>query len=240
MLRIALIDDERLARQGLRQLLEAHPNLQIIGEADSKEAGLELLLHKKPDAVFLDIRMPGATGFDLLREIESPPKVVLVTAHAAHAIQAFDIEAVDYLLKPVGASRFAQAVRRLENACAGPVEDSASQSFSRDDSLCLSTPRRTDVIPLSHISALQADGDFTRFFIKNSRPIMICHPLGYYEKQLPSPPFFRLDRSHIINSSQTIQLDRKSRDEALLMLDGLVEPLVLGRTAQIRLREFLG
>jgi two-component system LytT family response regulator len=87
---------------------------------------------------------------------------------------------------------------------------------------------------------LQADGDFTRFFIKGSRPIMICHPMGYYEKQLPSPPFYRLDRSHIINTSLTIQLDRKSRDEALLMLDGLVEPLVLGRTAQIRLREFLG
>jgi len=240
MLRIALIDDERLARQGLRQLLEVHPNLQLIGEADSKEAGLELLLHEKPDAIFLDIRMPGATGFDLLREIETPPKVILVTAHAAHAIQAFDIEAVDYLLKPVGASRFAQAVRRLANACACPVEDSASHSFSRDDSLCLRTPQRTDVIPLSNILALKADGDFTRFFIKNSRPIMICHPLGYYEKQLPSPPFFRLDRSHIINSSQTIQWDRKSRDEALLMLDGLVEPLVLGRTAQFRLREIFG
>ncbi|MCX6975652.1 MAG: response regulator [Verrucomicrobia bacterium] len=99
MLRVAVIDDERLARQGIRQMLAAHPRLQLVGEADSKSTALALIQQEKPDGIFLDVHMPGGTGFDLLQALDAPPTAVMVTAHAEHAIQAFDIHAVDYLLR---------------------------------------------------------------------------------------------------------------------------------------------
>ena len=120
MLRVAVIDDEPLARQAIRYLLAVHPRLKVVGEADSKESALTLIQKEKPDGIFLDVHMPGGTGFDMLQALDAPPKVVMVTAHAEHAIQAFDIEAVDYLLKPVTPARFAQAVQRLQAAGAQP------------------------------------------------------------------------------------------------------------------------
>jgi len=236
MLRVALIDDEPLARQGLRHLLANHPGLQVIGEADCKDGALRLFRQEKPDAIFLDIQMPGATGFDLLEELEAPPKVVFVTAHANHAVHAFDLEAVDYLLKPVRPSRFAEAVRRIEHACqAGQGERPA---YTADDRICLRTPQRTLVAPLASIAALQADSDFTRIFLKDSPPLMICQPIGFYEKILPSPPFLRVDRSHLINRDAILHLERLSRDSALLHLTGIPGGLSLGRTAQARLRDW--
>jgi two-component system LytT family response regulator len=237
MLRVAVIDDERLARQGIRHLLSAHPRLQVVGEADSKESALALIQQEKPDGIFLDVHMPGGTGFDLLRSLDAPPKAVMVTAHAEHAIQAFDIEAVDYLLKPVTPARFAQAVQRLQAACAQAPTPNPEPAFSSQDHICLRTPQRTITVPVRDLLVLQAEGDFTRIYLKNSPPLMICVPLGQYKKLLPSPPFARLDRSLIINLQAPLQLRRKSRDEASLLIDKTNQEIPLGRTAQQRLRD---
>ena len=125
MLRVAVIDDERLARQAIRQLLAAHPSLQLVGEADSKDSALALIRQEKPDGVFVDIRLPGGTGFELIQSLDAPPKVVMVTAHAEHTLQAFDIEAIDYLLKPVRPSR-------LCSACRPPAPQERPPSVSPD------------------------------------------------------------------------------------------------------------
>jgi two-component system LytT family response regulator len=239
MLRVAVIDDERLARQGLRQMLAAHPRLQIVGEADSKETALTLILQEKPDGIFLDVHMPGGTGFDLLQALEAPPMVVMVTAHAEHAIQAFDIEAVDYLLKPVKPARFAQAVQRLQAACAPALASDPEPTFTPEDHICLRTPQRTITVPVRDLLVLQAEGDFTRIYLKNSLPLMICVPLGQYEKLLPSPLFARLDRSLILNLQAPLHLHRKSRDEASLIFGNTNQEVPLGRTAQQRLRDAL-
>ena len=239
MLRVAVIDDERLARQGIRHLLSAHPRLQIVGEADSKESALALIRQEKPDGIFLDVHMPGGTGFDVLQALDASPKVVIVTAHAEHAIEAFDIEAVDYLLKPVKPPRFAQAVQRLQAACAPALPSNPEPTFSPEDHICLRTPQRTITVPVRDLLVLQAEGDFTRIYLKNSPPLMICMPLGQYEKLLPSPPFARLDRSLILNLQAPLQLHRKSRDDASLILNNLNQEVPLGRTAQQRLRDAL-
>ncbi len=239
MRRVALVDDEPLARKGLRHLLDAHPGYRIIGEADSKSSALKLLRNEKPDAVFLDIQMPGATGFDLLGDLQDPPQIVIVTAHARYATQAFDVEAIDYLLKPVSPARFAQAIRRLEAACSTGNGGEADPPYAKEDRICLRTPQRTAVVPIPSIPALQADGDFTRIYLKDSPPLMICQQLGHYEKLLPAPPFVRLDRSLIVNLDSVVRIDRKSRDAAILVIDGVPAGFPLGRTAQARLREFL-
>lgn len=239
MLRIALIDDERLARKGLKQLLADYADLEVVGEADNHRDALELLRREKPDAVFLDIQMPGADGFEVLKDVNPSPKVVFVTAHSEHAARAFEIAAVDYLLKPVKPERFAMAVRRIREACRGGARRDEGAEYALTDRICLRTPQRTVIAPVSSLCLLEADGDFTRIFIRESPAIMICQPLRIYEKMLPAPPFVRIDRSLIVNIDQIARTERKSRDEAVLILKGIPTAVPLGRTAQVRLREHL-
>ena len=238
MLRVVLCDDERLALQRLHQLIAPHPNFQIVGEANTKAAAIKLIRKERPDALFLDVQMPGATGFDLLKALHPPPKTVMVTAYAKYALQAFDLEAIDYLIKPVAPQRFAQALHRLVTACTKKTVISKTP-YSLQDRICLRTPHQSMVVPIDSIPLLQADGDFTRIHIPNSAPLMICQPLGSYEKILPFPPFARIDRSHIINLNHITRLERKSRDEANLVLEGVNDKIPIGRAAQLRLKDQL-
>ena len=237
MQRVVIIDDEALARKGLRTMLAQHPSFKVVGEADGVQSGLETILREKPDAIFLDIEMPGATGFDLLKRLDSTPKVVIVTAHAEHAMHAFDVQAVDYLLKPVTPVRFAQALRRIEGNSLQDAQVS-SPPYSTEDRICLRTPQKTVVVPINSIPALQADGDFTRIYFKEGSQLMICHTLGEYETTLPSPPFQRIDRSHIVNLDLILTINRSSRDEARLIMEGIPEGIPIARTAQQRLKKY--
>jgi two-component system LytT family response regulator len=238
MLRVVLCDDERLALQRLRQLLAPHTNFKIVGEASNKAAALKLIRRERPDALFLDIQMPGATGFDLLKALHPPPKTVMVTAYAKYALQAFDLEAIDYLIKPVTPQRFAQSLHRLVTACTKKAAISKTP-YSLQDRICLRTPHQSMVVPIDSIPLLQADGDFTRIHVPNSAPLMICQPLGSYEKILPFPPFARIDRSHLINLKKITRIERKSRDEANLVLEGVKDKIPIGRAAQLRLKDQL-
>jgi two-component system, LytTR family, response regulator len=236
MLRVMLVDDEKLARQGLRQLLAVHPEVEIVGEAGRALQAAEMLRDLRPEAVFLDIQMPGMNGFELLATVEAP-KVVFVTAHSEHAVRAFEVHAVDYLLKPVHPARLAQAIRRLEEACS---QQEDTTGYQRGDRICLRTPERTVVAALSEIAALHAEGDFTRIFIADQPPLLICRPLGSYEKILPSPPFVRLSRSLIVNLERITSATHPGREEVTLHFHGIPENFVLGRRPASRLRSFLG
>ena len=234
MLRVMLIDDERLARQSMRQLLTEHPQVTIVAEAENIIQAQKLIQEHKPDALFLDVQMPGADGFQLLEKLEPVPKTIFVTAHAKHAVKAFEVHAIDYLLKPVRPERLAQTLARL-GAESSLGKD--TQVYRPNDKICLHTPGWTTVASLSDIVLLKADGDFTRFFIEAHPSLLICQPLGSYEPVLPSPPFLRVDRSLILNLERIISADQISRDEAHLKFRGLNEPVTLGRTAWSRLKK---
>lgn len=234
MLRVVLVDDERLARQGMRQLLAAHPEVNVVGEASRVPAAVEVIREEKPDAVFLDIQMPGATGFDLLNDLEDAPKIVFVTAHFEHAVRAFEVQAVDYLLKPVRPDRLAEALKRLEAVCGAHDE---SVQYQRNDRMCLRTPQRTVITAMDDIIALEADGDFTRFHLADQSTLLICSTLGSYEENLPSPPFLRISRSLILNFERLAGVEQVSRDEARLTLRGLNRTFVVGRRALTRLKK---
>lgn len=234
MLRVVLVDDERLARQGIRQLLAAHPEVTVVGEAGRVSAAVEVIRAENPDAIFLDIQMPGASGFELLGHLEDAPKVVFVTAHSEHAARAFEVQAVDYLLKPVSPSRLADTIRRLTAACR-QTEDSVP--YQSADRICLRTPQRTVLTRLADIVAMEADGDFTRFHLLGEPPLLVCRSLRNCEETFPSPPFLRLSRSLIINLDKVTSLEHPSRDEARLTLSGLPEPFLLGRRALARLKK---
>lgn len=237
MLRVVLVDDERLARQGLRQLLADHAEIAVVGEASRVPAAAELIRTEKPDAVFLDIQMPGADGFDLLTQMEESPKVIFVTAYSQHAVRAFDVQAVDYLLKPVSPERLASAVQRLSAACADQPDTTRHESGDR---LCLRTPQRTLIVALRNVTALEAEGDFTRFHIVGEAPLLIYRSLGAYEASLPRPPFLRVSRSLIINLDRLAGIEQLSRDETRIRLRENPKPFLLGRRALVRLKQHTG
>lgn len=230
MLRVIMVDDEPLARQRLRQLLAADPGVEIAGEAVSAESALELVRSEMPDAAFVDIRMPGMSGLALADACRGSTKIVFVTAYAAHAVEAFEVEAVDFLLKPVRPARLAESLRRLRGS--GAAADLT-------DRLCLHSGQKTHVVPVDAVRLLEADGDFTRIHIAGAPTLFICHPLGFYEGQLPTPPFARLDRSMIVHTGCVTQVSG-SESEGRIRLEGLEGEFVIGRTARRRLARILG
>lgn len=232
MLRVLIIDDEPLARRAIRRLLSAHPNVEIAGEAESIPEAMEMILRTQPALLFLDIELDGGDGFDLLETLEHAPKVVFITAYAEHAVEAFAVNAVDYLLKPVVPERLAEALSRVERQIAADGKEAPL--------IELRTPSRTVLTAPGAIAALKADGDFTRVLLADQPPLMIWRTLSHFESLLPSPPFLRLGRSLMINRDRLRSIEARSRDDVRLTLAGMAEPLLIGRAAALRLKEALG
>lgn len=237
MMTIAIIDDEPLARAGWQHALAKHPDVVVVGEASNVNEGLTLLAATRPQAVLLDIRMPGANGFDLLSRLDSSPLVIFATAYSEHAVRAFDVQAVDYLLKPVEPSRLAQSLERLRACLRGSAD---APRLARGDRICLRSPEKTTVVHIDEIVAISADGDFSRFTLAQGESVFICRSLGSFLAELPSPPMLRLDRSLAINLDRFRTLEKTRTQNYNLRLHGHQTSLVLGRAATTRLRSALG
>src|SRR5262249_51202616 len=151
-------------RQAMRRLLGAHPEVEIVGEAEGVTDGLREIERTAPQLVFLDIELGGADGFDLLARLEAPPVVVFVTAYAQYAVEAFAVNAVDYLLKPVDPGRLAESLKRAQRELAQP-ESATKPAPGARRVIAFKTPRRTLLAKPSDVVALRADGDFTHVFV---------------------------------------------------------------------------
>lgn len=209
-MKVVLIDDEELARLELRRLLGHHSEVEIIGEADGFTAGLELMQNVQPDLIFLDIKMPGRSGFDLLAALSAPlPRVVFVTAYDAFALRAFDVNALDYLLKPVHPERLASTlgrVKALPSLSGEPDDaellDAASEDgglpFAETDSIFLREADRCWFVPVQDIRYLETEGNYTRVHLKDASPL-ICRRLAALEARLPAPLFCRANRAQLVN-----------------------------------------
>ena len=240
MLRVLIVDDEHLARQAMRRLLTAHPEVEIVGEADGLEEAVAEIERSRPQLVFLDIDLGGeGDGFDLLDRLDQPPVVVFVTAYAEYAVEAFAVHAVDYLLKPVEPERLGESLARAEQqiARAPPQPHPAPAPHSV---IALKTPKRIVMAKPHDIVAVRADGDFSHVFVAGQPALMMWRTLGHFEKLLPSPPFLRLGRSLIVNRDRLRNVETPSRESARIALHGMDEALTLGRAAAARLREILG
>lgn len=189
-----VVDDEPLARRELRRLLEAFPAIEVIGEAgniDEARAGIEGLA---PDVVFLDIQMPGGTGFDLLTQLDRVPRIVFTTAYDQFAVKAFEVNALDYLLKPIEPERLASAVRKLQAAAphAATAQDAPlEQLFIRDGPRCW-------FVPLREVSLFTSEGNYVRLSWGRERPLL-GRSLAALEAKLDSRRFFRANRAQILN-----------------------------------------
>ena len=205
-MRALLIDDERLARLELRRLLAAHPTVEVVAEARDADQAEALIAELKPDLLFLDIQMPGRTGFDLLADLDRPPAVIFTTAYDEFALRAFEVSALDYLLKPVAPERLAAALEKATTAratTAAPISPAPSQIFVKDGDHCW-------FVATESIELLESEGNYTRLYFTQSgerhRPLVL-RSLNYLEERLDPRVFFRASRKHIVGLKWIARID---------------------------------
>lgn len=195
-----IIDDERLARKELIKLLEEHPSIEIAGEAQNADEAEQLITELNPDVLFLDIQMPGRTGFQLLESLDSVPLVVFTTAYDEFALKAFEINALDYLLKPITAERLSEAVHKIQEKERIRSGRGRDQKLGLEDQVFVKDGERCWFVSLANIRLFESDGNYIKVYFDSNRP-MIHKSLNALDEKLDERSFFRASRKHIINLS---------------------------------------
>ncbi len=199
-----IIDDERLAREELKSILKPYPEIEIIGEAGNATEGIEKIKSLEPDLLFLDISMPGMDGFELLKQLEEIPQVIFVTAFDEHAIKAFEVNALDYLLKPVDPDRLSDTIQKLqqneEEFSSGLPGQLSRQDrpLTITDKVFIKDGEKCWFIELGKVRMLESEGNYVKVYFDNFRPL-ILRSLNSFEERLDPEYFFRANRKFIIN-----------------------------------------
>jgi two-component system LytT family response regulator len=231
-----LIDDERLARQELRNLLSAHKEIEIVAECANAMEAKEKIAEISPDVIFLDIQMPGKTGLELLEEISALPEVVFVTAYDEYAIRAFEINALDYLLKPVQPQRLAETVKKLLNKENGEKKENNSP-LNDDDQVFVKDGEKCWFVTLKNIRLFESEGNYVRVYFDNFRPL-ILRSLNSLETRLPEKSFFRASRKHIINLKWVDSIETWFNGGLMVKLKGGQE-VEISRRQAVKLKDIM-
>ena len=222
-----IIDDEETERIHLHSLLDEIGEIVVVGEAEDCQSALTLFkAHADVDLLLLDIELPDGTGFDLISQLENPPKVIFITNHEAYALRAFEINAIDYIQKPLTRARLKSALERLERTPSAPPVD--IKALHPDDLILLNSDNRKYFIKVSDIIAIESDQNYTQVIRAGGQRIMIKKTLSAWDEQLPNTLFRRLGRGLIINMEAIDRLETKP-DENALWLKQLPTPLALNR-----------
>lgn len=236
-----LIDDERLARQELKSLLAPYHEIEIVGECADAESAIEAIRTHEPDVIFLDIQMPGKNGFELLSELERVPDVVFVTAHDEFAIRAFDVSALDYLLKPVQADRLAAAVKKLIEKQKEPqMHDSPvthGEALAETDQVFVKDGERCWFVKLEDIRLFESEGNYVRVYFQSNKPL-ILRSLNYLDERLNSRTFFRASRKHIVNLKWVESIENWFNGGMMVKLKG-GEQVEISRRQAVKLKEMM-
>jgi two-component system LytT family response regulator len=238
-LKAIIVDDERLARTELKKMLQDYPDIDVIDEAANAEEGIEKIETQNPDIIFLDIQMPGKTGFDLLASLEKAPHVIFTTAYDEYALKAFDVNALDYLLKPVEPKRLADAVHKLHDEISrekdphsnnrGPLTE-ADQVFVKDGERCW-------FVKLSEIRLFESVGNYAKVYFGTNKPL-ILKSLNALEERLDDHVFFRANRKHIINLRWIEKIEPYFNGGLLVELKG-GEKIEVSRRQTVKFKEMM-
>jgi len=193
-----IIDDERLAREEVKRALKGYPEFEIIGEASHVDEAKILIEKVKPDLLFLDIHMPGKSGFDLLEELTTVPEVVFTTAYDQYAVKAFELNALDYLVKPLRDERFAKTIEKVKAELA-KKEEIKTDVLPMHRKIFIKDGEKCYFIPLSEIHFIESMENYARLYFGDQKA-MIKRSLNLLEEKLDSTVFFRVNRSQIINT----------------------------------------
>ncbi|HTL09258.1 MAG TPA: response regulator [Chitinophagaceae bacterium] len=242
MIRAIIIDDERLARNELRKLLIDFPEIEVVAEGANANEGLEKIETINPDLVFLDIQMPGKTGFDMLAELDKAPHVIFTTAYDEYALKAFEVNALDYLLKPVEPGRLADAIQKLhiqeekEQTLNGEVNVNR-EMLHEDDQVFVKDGERCWFVKLSEIRLFESVGNYAKVFFGPNKPL-ILKSLNALEERLDEKTFFRANRKHIVNLRLIDKIEPYFNGGLLLEMKG-GEKIEVSRRQTVKFKEMM-
>jgi two-component system, LytTR family, response regulator len=252
-----IVDDERLARRELRTLLDAHArSIAVVGEAASVREAARRVEALAPDVVFLDVQMPRQSGFELLDQVENTFRVVFVTAYDAYALRAFEVNALDYLLKPVHPDRLARTVGRLlapegdappdsprpdaprPDAPRPEAEpaDEGGRRLEPDDHLFLSFDRRARFVRVRAIVCVCGAGDYSEVVLEDGQRALVSRTLRQWEDRLPARAFVRIHRASIVNLDFVERVERSDDEAYAVFVRGVAEPLTMSRRQAARVK----
>lgn len=199
-LKTVIVEDSRLARNELKELIKEHKEIDLVGEAENVDDGYKLINETKPDLLFLDINMPEKDGFELLEMLDEVPIVIFTTAFDEYAIKSFEYNAFDYLLKPINQKRFSKSIEKVIEKVSesSPSENKNENALSLDKQIFIKDGEKCWLVKIQDISMFEIVGNYTRVFFQNNKPL-IYKSLAQVEEKLPSDVFFKANRQQIIN-----------------------------------------
>ena len=238
-----IIDDERLARTELRKLLQDFPEIEVVDEAANADEGISKIENHNPDIIFLDIQMPGKTGFDLLAELDRAPQVIFTTAYDEYALKAFEVNALDYLLKPVEPRRLADTMEKLTKGRQLAMQPRSGTEYDKqsllkeDDQVFVKDGERCWFVKLSEVRLFESVGNYAKVFFGPNKPL-ILKSLNSLEERLDDKVFFRANRKHIVNLRMIEKIEPYFNGGLLLELKG-GEKIEVSRRQTVKFKEMM-
>ncbi|SEI41221.1 two component transcriptional regulator, LytTR family [Dyadobacter sp. SG02] len=242
-MRTLIVDDERLARNELKRLLEPYTKIEIVGEAANAEEALKLIEEQQPELLFLDIQMPGKNGFELLSSIEGKtPEVIFTTAFDEYAIKAFEFNALDYLLKPIDTERLKETIHRIEENQAQPealahTNERAEKVLGENDQVFVKDGEKCWFVKLGKIRLFESMGNYVRLHFDDQKPLVL-KSLNNLEERLDPNTYFRANRKHIINLHWIEKIEPWFSGGLLVTLQG-GDKIEISRRQAIRFKELM-
>lgn len=195
-MKVLIIDDERSAREEVKRALAAYPLFEVVGEAQNAEEARAEIAHKKPELIFLDIRMPGESGFELLASLAEVPEVIFTTAFDQYAVKAFEINALDYLMKPIREERFALAIARLTEK--RKSKDAKKEILNANRTIFIKDGERCHFVKLSEVYLIESMDNYARLYFGDQKAFLKTS-LNQLTEKLDEAVFFRISRTHVVN-----------------------------------------
>ena len=239
MHRAIIIDDERLARNELKKLLQDFPQVEVVDEAANAAEGIEKIDLLNPDLIFLDIQMPGKTGFDMLQDLDKAPHVIFTTAYDEYALKAFEVNALDYLMKPIEPGRLADALQKLQQADEKEMsqQNGLRGMLTESDQVFVKDGERCWFVKLSDVRLFESVGNYAKVFFGTNKPL-ILKSLNALEERLDEKTFFRANRKHIVNMRMIDKIEPYFNGGLLLELQG-GEKIEVSRRQAVKFKEMM-
>jgi two-component system LytT family response regulator len=224
-LRAIIVEDEKPARELVKAFLKEHENIELVGECDNGFDGVKAINETKPDLVFLDIQMPKLTGFEMIELLDEVPDVIFTTAFDQYAIKAFELSAVDYLMKPFSKKRFSEAIEKVYHRISQNQEKPKIKEFANQvkedteeiERIFVKTGSKIDVVPVNEIVRIESEDDYVEIFTPKGK-FLKKETMNYLEKVMPKDTFVRVHRSSIINLNQIQKIEKYGKDSSMVIL----------------------
>lgn len=224
-LRAIIVEDEKPARELVKAFLKNHDRIELVGECDNGFDGVKTINEMKPDLVFLDIQMPKLTGFEMIELLDEVPDVIFTTAFDQYAIKAFELSAVDYLMKPFSKQRFAEAIEKVFQRISLNKEKPKVVEFTNQlkeeteviERIFVKTGNKIDVVPVPEIIRIESEDDYVEIFTPKGK-FLKKETMNYLEKALPQDTFVRVHRSSIINLNNIQKIEKYGKDSSMVIL----------------------